>query len=91
MACTVAELGRRLSSAELTEWMAMELLEPSGDARADDRARGIMTLIARANGWPDAAPGDFLTAWQPPAASSIADDLADMMAKLDAVAVPKED
>lgn len=39
---TVAELGRRMSSAELTEWMAYAALEPFGPRREDLRA-GLVT------------------------------------------------
>ena len=34
---TVAELGERMSSAELSEWMAYDLIDPFGEERADLR------------------------------------------------------
>jgi hypothetical protein len=41
---TVAELLARISSAELTEWMAFDAIEPFGEARADLRA-GIVAAV----------------------------------------------
>jgi hypothetical protein len=40
----VAELLARISSAELTEWMAFDAIEPFGEARADFRA-GIVAAV----------------------------------------------
>lgn len=65
MGCTVQELGRRLSSAELTEWLAFDLLEPIGGVRADDRARGIMAMVAASAGAKNAEPSQFLQTWRP--------------------------
>lgn len=44
---TVAELGERMSSAELTEWMAYYSIEPFGEERAD--LRQAMTTSAITN------------------------------------------
>lgn len=35
LGCTVAELEQRLSSSELTEWVALAWLDPWGEYRAD--------------------------------------------------------
>jgi len=42
---TVAELGRRMSSAEFTEWMVYAQLEPFGPRRADERAGMIAAMV----------------------------------------------
>jgi hypothetical protein len=42
---TVAELGRRMSSAEVTEWQAFYRLEPFGRT-ADDMSRAVPGQIA---------------------------------------------
>lgn len=44
---TVAELGDRMSSRELSEWMAYYQIEPWGEERAD--LRQAMTTSATAN------------------------------------------
>jgi hypothetical protein len=45
----VAELGRRLSAAELTEWMAFYHLEPWGGERSDLQAGIIASTVANVN------------------------------------------
>ncbi len=45
---TVAELGRRMSSAEFSEWLAFSGLEPFGPAREDERAGVVASLMANA-------------------------------------------
>lgn len=66
LGCTVAELDRRISSHELTEWMAFERIEgPLGPRRSDFHAAQIVAAIAQSN----AKKGkryklsDFLLAW----------------------------
>ena len=83
MGCTVMELGARLSSAELTEWFAFDLLEPIGGARADDRARGIMAVVAASAGAKDVKPSDFLRTWQPKQEPDDASKLANLLAGLE--------
>jgi len=61
---TVAELGRRMSSAEFTEWMVYARLEPFGPRREDERAgmvAAMVTNVARdAKSHPQAfTPDDF--------------------------------
>lgn len=46
---TVAELLSRISSRELTEWMALDAIEPVGDRRLDVLAAIQMALIANIN------------------------------------------
>ncbi len=46
---TVEELGVRMSSRELSEWLAFERIEPFGDVRAD--IRQAMTTMFIANQW----------------------------------------
>lgn len=87
LGCTVQELGDRLTSAELTEWQAFYLIEPFGDARADDRAR----LLALASGnIKSRDPQELLPTWHPPAETTAADKMAAFLEGLDALAVPKE-
>lgn len=43
---TVAELLQRISSRELTEWMALAEIEPFGEERADWRAAMIAATFA---------------------------------------------
>jgi hypothetical protein len=91
LGCTVSELGARLSSAELTEWLAFDLLEPIGGARDDDRARGIMAVVAASAGAKDVKPSDFLRTWQPKDNGGDAEKLALLLAKLDRVAIVEGD
>lgn len=86
LGCTVSELGARLSSAELTEWLAFDLLEPIGGARADDRARGIMAVVAASAGAKDVKPSDFLRTWQPKDDGGDAAKLHGLLAQLDRIA-----
>jgi len=46
---TVAELLNRISSHELTEWMAFYSIEPFGDQRDDLRTGIITSTIANVN------------------------------------------
>jgi len=43
---TVAELLARISSRELSEWMAYERLEPFGERRADLRSAIVASTVA---------------------------------------------
>lgn len=57
---TVAELLGRISSRELSEWMAyFEIEGPTGDARADWRAGMLASVIANANRDPKRSPRAF--------------------------------
>lgn len=60
MGWSVAELGRRMSSREVSEWEAYEAIEPFGERRADYRAASICQVIALANGAKDVKLEDFL-------------------------------
>lgn len=46
---TVAELLDRISSRELSEWMAFDRIEPVGDRRLDVLAAMVMCLLANVN------------------------------------------
>lgn len=60
---TVRQLLASLDSAELTEWMAFDRLDPFGESRADLRA-GIIASAAANHGYRDIKtpyqPGDFM-------------------------------
>lgn len=60
MGWTVAELGRRMSSRELSEWQLYEELEPFGERRADYRTASICHTLALANGAKNVKLEDFL-------------------------------
>jgi len=57
---TVAELGRRMSSREMSEWQVYEAIEPFGERRADYRAASLCHIIAVANGAKNVELKDFL-------------------------------
>ena len=64
LGCTVRELGQRLTSRELVEWMAYEMLEPFGPPAAAHEAGVIAATIANVNrgkGRDPFKPGDFAT------------------------------
>lgn len=60
MGWSVAELGRRMTSREQSEWQVYEELEPFGERREDYRAASICLTIANANGAKNAKLEDFL-------------------------------
>lgn len=67
---TVAELGRRVSSAEFTDWLAYAEVEPFGPVREDERAGVVASVIA--NVYRDRkrkpepfVPGDFFASAAP--------------------------
>jgi len=66
---TVAELGQRMSSAELTEWMAFFSLEPWGTEVEDWRAAMVASVIANVNRDPKKRkpyePKDFMPRYEP--------------------------
>jgi hypothetical protein len=86
MGCTVRELGVRLSSAEMVDWLAYSLIEPFGQPRADDIGRSIIASAWQVAGSRVAQPRDFLKTWRPQA--EIDDDakLASLIGWLDAKA-----
>jgi hypothetical protein len=47
---TVAEMLSRISSLELTEWMAYYKMDPFGEERADMRSAMVCTVMANAWG-----------------------------------------
>ncbi len=53
---TVGDLLKRVTSRELSEWMAYETLEPFGPRRADHRAGVIASLIYNSNRGKGAKP-----------------------------------
>jgi len=59
----VGEMLRRMTSSELSEWMAYDSLEPFGERRADLRAGIISSLIFNVNRGKNVkpkSPMDFL-------------------------------
>jgi hypothetical protein len=61
LGCTVAELEQRLSSSELTEWVALAWLDPWGEYRAD--VRGAVAAWASVAAWSSQSKvQDFLPA-----------------------------
>lgn len=56
---TVDELLTRLTSRELSEWMAYASIEPFGEQRADLRAALVASVIANANRNPKKQPAAF--------------------------------
>ena len=67
---TVAELGQRMPSAELTEWMAFFSLEPWGTEVEDWRAALVASVIANVNRDPKKGkvfqPTDFMPRYERP-------------------------
>lgn len=67
MRMTLAELGRRMSSAELSEWMAYDSIEPIDHARRMELAAGIIaSTLANCNlkrGAKAMRPSDFMADW----------------------------
>jgi hypothetical protein len=60
---TVAELGQRISAAELAEWQVYDALEGLPDARADWRSglrAALLANIHRKKGTPAFRPRDFM-------------------------------
>lgn len=53
---TVGDLLARISSAELTEWMAFDAIDPFGDERADLRAGVIAAVTANHSFAPPSKP-----------------------------------
>ena len=81
---TVAELGDRMSSRELSEWMAYYSIEPFGDERADLRSGIVASTIANVNRDPKKQktpfkPVDFMAFVERPETTS-----TDLAAKFDA-------
>jgi flagellar basal body rod protein FlgC len=68
MGCTVEELLDRISSRELSEWMAFYQVEPWGTEPADMRAGIVASTIANVNRDPKKQrkpyhPSDFVVTW----------------------------
>jgi hypothetical protein len=49
LGCTVEELLARISSRELTEWMAYFAIDPFGEERADLRAGIVASTLVNVN------------------------------------------
>lgn len=68
---TVGELLERISSRELTEWMAYYELEPFGQERGDLQAGVVASVIANVNRDPKKSrkeykPDDFVLVFEKP-------------------------
>lgn len=64
----VGALLQSITSQELTEWMAYDLIDPIGEARADVRAGMVAATIANTNRDPKSrpepfVPADFIPRW----------------------------
>ena len=55
----VSDMLSRMTSQEITEWMAFANVEPIGDRRADIRNAQLMTILGNANRDTDAHPEPF--------------------------------
>lgn len=64
LGCTVAELLARISSAELSEWMAYDSIDPIGKDRGDMQAGIISMVVANSSGAKNEgrafSPADFM-------------------------------
>jgi hypothetical protein len=71
----VRELENRLSSRELSEWMAFSTIEPFGETQADYRAGLIASATANASGNYKKAltPSDFIYIYKQPKQMSMID------------------
>lgn len=69
MGRTVGELSATMTSAELSEWMAYDLVEPFGQVRQDQANRLLAAVLVNANRGdnPPVKIEELLPAWQPPA------------------------
>ena len=77
MGKSVKQLLAEMDSAELTEWMAYEQVEPFGEWRADLRAGIIASTIAnalRGRGSRPLTPEDFMPQFAPRAAQEMSVD-----------------
>jgi hypothetical protein len=75
---TVAELGRRMSSAEFSEWQRYAALEPFGPLRDDERAGVVASVLAnvyRPRGRDPFGPADFFIELAPPKAEPTVEEL----------------
>ena len=71
---TVRELENRLSSQELSEWMAYFSIEPFGSAREDYRAGLVAATVANCAGSKKVLqPTDFIHIYQQPKSVSLLD------------------
>ena len=57
---TVAEAKRRVSSRELTEWIAYHAIEPIGPQRFDVPIAILCDVVARCNGAKNTKAQDFM-------------------------------
>ena len=93
---TVAELGERMSSAEFTEWMAYDRIDPFGEERADLRqamtSSGVHNLLQAQTKKPKyLEPKDFmLFSDKPKEKPKAANTPEAMMAKFNALTSKKQ-
>jgi len=84
----VAELERTLTSHELAEWAAYNIVEPFGQPRTDDGFRLLAYALFNANRGKNAKPfemGEFLKVWEPPQRKTPRDELAEFVSQMDAM------
>jgi len=87
---TVAELGRRMSSEEVSEWRAYEAMEPFGERRADYRAASVCQVVALSAGAKNAKLEDFLLTRDDAEATNAEPDIVGLAHALGAKVVPRE-
>ena len=88
---TRAELLRRISSAELTEWIAFDQIDPIGDERADLNAGIVASTLANCNrgeATEPFKPADFMPDYDGSRREE-EPDVDALMAKFQAVLPPK--
>ncbi len=60
---TAGDVSQRMDSAELTDWMAEDLIEPIGPARHDVPIAILCKLLANVNAVKNVKAADFLPRW----------------------------
>jgi len=87
---TVAELGRRMSSEEVSEWRAYEAIEPFGERRADYRTASLCLVVALASGAKNVELEDFLLSRDDAEVTNAEPDIIGLAHALGAKVVPRE-
>ena len=70
---TVGELERRMTSRELSEWIAYDNVDPFGEVRDDLRTGIECATLAQINGTKNAKPKDFMPDFRPREQQTVSD------------------